>query len=135
MWRMIFLGLLGVALVGLAYIRLAPSDPARWHQAIEARSSETLAGGAVRVVPGGAAELQKLVTAMQGVERTQFLAGSVEEGRVTFVTRSRVFGFPDYTTLEASDGRVRAFARLRFGQSDLGVNANRLERVFAAAGL
>ena len=69
---------------------------------------------------------------MRGLPRTQVLDGSVEDGRVTYVTRTRVIGFPDYTTLEYSNGQLKAYARLRFGQSDLGVNRERLERLFAA---
>ncbi|HHB81701.1 MAG TPA: DUF1499 domain-containing protein, partial [Aliiroseovarius sp.] len=45
---------------------------------------------------------------------------------MTFVTRSRLWGFPDYTTIAYADGRITIFARLRFGRSDLGVNAARV---------
>jgi uncharacterized protein (DUF1499 family) len=55
----------------------------------------------------------------------------VEEGRITYMTRSLVFGFPDYTTVTtvpAGDGaQVVAYGRLRFGSSDMGVNRERLE--------
>ena len=41
------------AFVGLmAYIRLAPSDPARWHVMPDQMQDETLPGGAMRVIPG-----------------------------------------------------------------------------------
>lgn len=124
-----------VFLAAVAYVRLAPSDPERWHTPVAAQQDADLVVGAVRVAMGDKEALARLATAMGAVARTELLAGSVEEGRVTYVTRSRVFGFPDYTTIEAADGQVRAFGRLRFGQSDLGVNAARLDRVFAAAGL
>jgi hypothetical protein len=126
---------LAVIAAVMVYIRVAPSDPARWHQPVEAEVSADLAGGAVRVVEGGPAELARLAQAMTAVPRTQVLAGSVEAGHITYVSRSRIFGFPDYTTFEVRDGQVRAYARLRFGASDLGVNAARLDGVFAAAGL
>ncbi|MEM6890746.1 MAG: DUF1499 domain-containing protein, partial [Pseudomonadota bacterium] len=127
--------LLFVTVGVMAYIRLAPSDPARWHVPVAVRETTDLADGAVRVVPGGQAELHRLAQAMAAADRTRVLSGTVVDGRITYISRSRVFGFPDYTTLETSDGEVRAFARLRFGGSDLGVNAARLDRVFAAAGL
>lgn len=120
-----FLALLLVAL--LLYVRLAPSDPERWHRPIETATDTDLDGGAVRVIAGDEATLAQLDTAMRALPRTRLLAGSVGEGRITYVTRSKVVGFPDYTTMELQDGEVRLFARLRFGKSDLGVNRKRLE--------
>jgi uncharacterized protein (DUF1499 family) len=68
--------------------------------------------------------------------RTVRLAGSPDEGRITYVSRSRVFGFPDYTTVSAiaDEGGTRLVihARLRFGQSDMGANAARVGRWLAA---
>ena len=56
------------------------------------------------------------------------------EVMITYVTRSRLIGFPDYTTVEAKDGMVTVFARLRFGRSDLGVNRRRVEGWIKALG-
>ncbi|MEM9973051.1 MAG: DUF1499 domain-containing protein [Pseudomonadota bacterium] len=125
--------------VGLAaFIRLAPHDPARWHLAPDLPGE----GDAVREAPGGHAAavvtelrpqdaLERIDAAARDTPRTTRLAGSVEEGLITYVTRSRVWGFPDYTTVAATphpDGaRVVVDARLRFGQSDLGVNRARVE--------
>ncbi|THH38436.1 DUF1499 domain-containing protein [Aliishimia ponticola] len=111
----------------LAFIRLAPSDPARWHQPVTAQADKDMASGAIRVLPGDAATLARLKEIALQTPRTEVLAGSVEEGRITFVTRSKVMGFPDYTTADLQDEQLRLFARLRFGKSDLGVNAKRLE--------
>jgi uncharacterized protein (DUF1499 family) len=47
---------------------------------------------------------------------------------VTYVTRSRVMGFPDYTTVRQAGDMVEIYGRLRFGKSDLGVNAARIDR-------
>jgi uncharacterized protein (DUF1499 family) len=55
------------------------------------------------------------------------LAGSVEEGRMTWVARSALWGFPDYITAEAGPKGLAVWSRLRFGRSDLGVNRARLE--------
>jgi uncharacterized protein (DUF1499 family) len=51
----------------------------------------------------------------------------LREERLTYVTRSRWIGFPDYTTIEQDGDVIKLYARLRFGQSDLGVNKARLD--------
>ena len=124
----------GLVLVvaGLVYVRFAPSDPDQWHVAVEGDADADYPGGALRVVSAEPATFEAADAYMQALPRTQVLAGSVEAGRVTYVTRTRVIGFPDYTTLEYADGTLKAFARLRFGQSDLGVNRERLEGLLAA---
>ena len=117
-----------VLVVGMmAYIRLSPTDVARFHKPITATADEVRAGGAVRVIPGDGETFARLEADLGALPRTHRFAGSSEEGLVTYVTRSLVFGFPDYTTLQLVDGQIRMFARLRFGNSDLGVNAARLE--------
>lgn len=65
--------------------------------------------------------------------RTELLAGSVDDGMVTVVVRSRVFAFQDYITAQAvpEDGatRLHVAARTRYPRaSDWGVNRNRLEQ-------
>ncbi|WP_300055416.1 DUF1499 domain-containing protein [uncultured Roseobacter sp.] len=129
---MVLWALIGVIVAAMAYVRLAPIDPARWHQPVERGETTHLAGGAVRVIPAEEGTLQAVDQVMRGLPRTQVLAGSVAEGHITYVTRSAVFGFPDMTTVELRDGEIRMFARLRFGASDLGVNRKRLEGVIAA---
>ena len=59
--------------------------------------------------------------------RTEVLAGAPSEGRVTYITRSMWFGFPDYTTVQLEDDGLEIYGRLRFGQSDQGVNRARVE--------
>jgi hypothetical protein len=121
----LWLGLVLVAIVaGMAYVRLAPSDPARWHAMPENLAPGDLAGGAVRVVPGDLAALDAIIRA---TPRSRVLAGDVAQGMITYVTRSRVFGFPDYTTVRQAGERLEIYGRLRFGKSDLGVNAARID--------
>ena len=138
------LAVLALAVAGGAYVRLAPSDPAVWH--VDPRTGQAGAGAATAGVETPliyAAEpdalLERLDGIAMGTARTQLLAGSVAEGRITYITRSALAGFPDYTTVAVEalpDGgtRLYMFARLRFGQSDLGVNAARLEAWRAALG-
>ena len=111
----------------LAYVRLAPHDVDRHHRPIEQDRLRDGPGQAVRVRPAEPGLLARADAELAGFKRTKRLAGSVEEGRVTYVTRSRIFGFPDYTTLEERDGQLRMRGELRFGKSDMGVNAKRLE--------
>lgn len=125
----LFIGL--VIAIG-AYIRLAPSDPARWHVAPRAEVNKDLKGGVVRVVEAGPDGLAKLDTIIRAAPRTSVLAGSVADGMITYVTRTKVFGFPDYTTVQQDEGILRINARLRFGRSDFGVNRDRVDGWLAA---
>lgn len=134
------LGLLvlaGLAVALSAYVRLAPSDPGMWHAMPGAITNRDFPGGAMRVVGAGENGLATLDAIIRETPRTQVLAGSVGEGMITYVTRSAVFGFPDYTTVRQTGPQIELYGRLRFGASDLGVNAVRLDRwlaVFAERG-
>jgi len=116
----------------LAYIRLAPHDNARWHRgAPEASLGETtLDGGYIwraDVGADGPAKLAKLDQIIRNEPRTELLTGSVQDGQLTYVTRSKVMGFPDYATVTLEDGVLEIYSRLRFGKSDMGVNAKRVK--------
>jgi hypothetical protein len=71
-----------------------------------------------------------LVDIALATPRTRVLAGSVGEGRITFVTRSRVMGFPDFTTaavMQSDAGpHVCLYGRQGIGEYDWGVNAARV---------
>lgn len=108
-----------------AYIRLAPSDPALWHLAPEGEDRD-LKGGVVRVVETGSEGLTQFDRIARATPRTSVLAGSVEEGMITYITRTKVFGFPDYTTVQQDGDTLRIYARLRFGRKDFGVNRDRV---------
>jgi len=129
--------LLMVALSGLVYIRLAPDDVALVHVAPPSGAtpdSPVIGQGSALFVADFNADpeqmWQMLQQVIQSTPRTKYLAGSVKEGMITFVTRSVVFGFPDYTTITVTQNeqgsRVTLFGRLRYGRSDFGVNAKRL---------
>lgn len=132
-------GLLVLIVVGFGlYVRLAPSDPARWHVAPPpaATSECNVEQGkgdarATCVRPGApAALLSRLDEIAMATPRTTRFAGSPDEGRITWITRSSLWGFPDYITAEATPASagttLTLHARLRFGSSDMGVNAARL---------
>ncbi len=125
----VLLGLVLLAAVaGALYIRLAPSDPARWHRMPDSFTPGDAPGQAMRRVEAGEDGLARLHRIVMDTPRTTVLAGSVADGMITYVTRSAVMGFPDYTTVRRTDGQIELYGRLRFGRSDLGVNAARLDR-------
>jgi uncharacterized protein (DUF1499 family) len=120
-----------VLVAAALWVRLAPTDAARWH-------SDPLQGAAglnshvakafVALPPADA--LSALDTVALATPRTLRLAGSADEGRITWITRSALWAFPDFTTASAvPDGQGASLvihARSRFGVSDMGVNAARV---------
>ena len=128
--------LLGAAILAFAvWVRLAPSDTAVWHVAPGAKGQwdivQALTGAAslrLSAAKGAPADLLARLDALAlATPRTTRLAGTVAEGRITWVTRSALWGFPDYTTAEARADGLYIEARQRFGREDMGVNAARLQ--------
>ena len=138
-----------VTILGLmAYVRLAPTDPGLWNIDIAKApgvdwTAVPAASGQVVVLPNGAlatisvtpdqaqATLARLDAVALTSPRTKRLAGSTAEGRMTWETRSKLWGFPDYTTAQITaqttgTGSLQIYARQRFGSQDKGVNAARL---------
>lgn len=131
-----------IIVVGFAaYVRLAPADVDVWHQRAEgAEMGETVLSNRYiwreAVADEGGGKLSRLDGVIMATPRTTRLAGSLEAGQITYVTRSAVMGFPDYTTVGIYDDQgvpyIEINARSRFGSSDLGVNASRVKRWLAA---
>lgn len=129
--------LLMIAISGLIYIRSAPHDTDGVHVAPPTGATPehpVLKPGSAlfsRLFDTPAADsLKRLNDIALATKRTRILAGSVETGMITYVTRSRGFGFPDYTTVQAvsedTGSRITIYGRLRFGKSDFGVNRQRI---------
>lgn len=125
--------LLLVAVVALlAYIRLAPSDPAIWHIALDPRPAilgipspddvVTQRNGAYMDLPAASFAALKSIAAVTA--RTQILTETPDH--ITWITRSKLIGFPDYTTAQLTPKGLIVYARQRFGGEDWGVNAARL---------
>ncbi len=110
-----------------AYFRLAPTDPAVWHEMPAGATESQTANSVTRTVAAGADGLGRLDRIIRHTPRTRHLAGSLEQGTITYVTRSAVFGFPDYTTVLQNDDGLTIYGRARFGHSDFGVNRTRVE--------
>ena len=142
---MLFWIILAIVVAFAIYVRVAPSDAARWHKQAQPAGVEPvkLTKGYIwrKVVEGdGSAELAALTAVAEADPRTTVLAGSAADGQVTFISRTAVIGFPDYTTMgiyTMPDGTryLEVYGRLRFGRSDLGVNTKRIKGWLAAAQL
>ncbi|WP_170774445.1 DUF1499 domain-containing protein [Ruegeria lacuscaerulensis] len=132
MKKMVVWVLVGAVVALWVYIRLAPSDPAQWHIPLTATADTNMQGGVIRIVETGPEGLARLDDIAQATPRTTVLAGSVNEGMITYITRSKVIGFPDYTTVQQDGDTLRIHARLRFGRSDFGVNRDRVDEWLAA---
>ena len=82
--------------------------------------------------------LQAFDTVASGAPRTERLAGSPEEGWITYVQRSRIFGFPDFVSVRAvgvpGGSALIVWSRSRFGYGDFGVNRARVESWLAGLG-
>jgi len=130
---LIILGLAVLSVAAMLYVRLAPVDQDAWH--VNVFETPTRTYGAARRDIHDPREAVALLTIAQDVAlqtpRTKVIAGSSEEGHITFETRSKIFGYPDYTTFStrphsAGGTELAAYGRARFGRSDLGVNERRL---------
>ncbi|MBN2758918.1 MAG: DUF1499 domain-containing protein [Rhodobacteraceae bacterium] len=146
MLKLILAALLVVVVAGMGWVRLAPHDAARWH--LDPRRVARPASPnffLLRMGDGDApaplfdmtpADLAERVHNVATAQGAKLLAGRVADGHMTYLSRSRLMGYPDYTTVliePAGDGAMMtAFARARFGYSDMGVNRARLEGWIAA---
>lgn len=114
----------------MAYVRLAPHPAEVFHRTYPAKPAGDypMEGGfeAVLEVSDPVFTLAYLADAARAAPRTRVLAGSVEEGHISFVTRSLLWGFPDTTNIWINEGRVHIRGHLRFGRSDMGVNEARI---------
>ena len=112
----LLLPLLVLVVVFATYIRLAPSNPDRWH-VDPSVASDPGSSGVLRKVTSDLAAFDAII---QTAPRVMVLAGAVSEGHITYVARSRVLGFPDYITVKQVGPELVILSRLRFGKSDLG---------------
>lgn len=124
MWIIVIV--FAVVLGFAAWVRLAPSDEAVWHVDPMVTVDQDMPGGVRRRVEADAAAFAMLHAIVLETPRTEVLAGGLDEGRVTYITRSKVMGFPDYTTVQLTGDVLEIYGRLRFGMSDLGVNKARV---------
>lgn len=147
MLRIVFGIVVLLALGLMAYVRLSPNDPARWHVDPLTAGAPGLKNGYLLRPSGGdavapvyamtPADLAAKIDAVaRAWPRTRLFAGDPAQGWMTYITRTRIMGYPDFTTvkvLPAPGGATfAAFARARFGEGDFGVNKDRLTGWLAA---
>ncbi len=129
--------LLMIAISALVYVRMAPHNLGLVHVVPPTGATPD----APVIGDGSALFLQvfdsqpktvwaNISTVISNTPRTKQIAGSQDAGMISYVTRSRIFGFPDYTTVLVTEiggkTHMQMFGRLRFGRSDFGVNGARL---------
>jgi uncharacterized protein (DUF1499 family) len=138
------LGLL--AAVALAvYMRQYPMPAERWHVDPAAvaprdgsRNSYLSRGQDAPRLTGTPLEVAMRLDQAAKEDRAVLIAGDPASGHMTYVARSRVFGFPDAVSIrlheEGDATRVDVFSRSAVGDYDWGVNRGRVMRWIAAAG-
>lgn len=132
-----------VTVAAAVYVRLAPIDAARWHVDPEGVTPPStpnftlLAGAEAVTLPVPALAVAGRLQEVAEADGAQVIAGSLGEGFVTYVVRTRLMGYPDFVTIrlvpEDDTTRLHIFSRSRYGQSDLGVNTARVQRWLTAA--
>ncbi len=141
---LVLIALVVVAVVAAAvYFRSAPLDAAALHvdpAEVTPPASPNFAlmvGSTGHFIQASPEDVATRIAAAAAADGAQVLAGSTEQGHVTYVVRSRLMGFPDVLSLRwtAQDGgtQLDIFARAIYGTSDLGVNTRRAQAWSQAA--
>lgn len=148
MFVIIVIGLLAIAGWGIFTIRTVDHDPAVWHvDPLTVPQSETPNAFRVAVdeltdqpvqmeAPIYEANAQTIAQAFDAFvmaqPRVERVAGSVNEGWMTYVQRTEQLGFPDYISVRFYDlddtgtSTIAVYSRSRFGYGDMGVNEARV---------
>lgn len=135
-----FIVILVLFAAGLLWIRFAPIDRDRWH--VDPADAENPERSGVRFIgreaPRYPGDPDTVLTTFDEIAlsepRTRLLEGDIDEGLLTYVSRSRVFGFADFITVKAvsedDQTKLSVISRARVGSRgyDWGVNAERLDR-------
>lgn len=115
------------------YLRLAPTQPERWH--VDPATAPDPRPGGYRTEATVAGEPEQVLDILVKITgtfaRTRVYAGDAASGRVTFLSHTALMGFPDFTTVSAEkvgeETKLVFLGRLRFGWGDFGVNAKRIK--------
>ena len=129
--------LFAVVALGVAiWVRNIPTPAERYHARFAVPEADRrMPGGFVTVRRTDARGFARLVETIAGSPRTARIAGEVEDGHVSFVTRTRVMGFPDVTNVLRMENGIAIRGHLVVGKGDMGVNRRRIERWLRDAGL
>jgi uncharacterized protein (DUF1499 family) len=142
--KYVILALVALAVFGLGYIRLAPDDVAQWH--VDPQTVKRGPKPNQFVLRDGDGDAESPVFDMSADDLAQVfddyalsrprvtrLAGDPQQLWVTYIQRSKWFGFPDYISVralpaEAGRSALVIYSRARYGGSDLGVNEARIAK-------
>ncbi len=132
-----FLYIVVFVVIALLILRFLPVDVEAFHvdpaEPDPQRSEVRLIG---REAPRYAATASEVLEAFVAIATAdpgvRLVEGSIDEGMITFVARSKVLGFRDFITVKAVDeaegAKLAVLARPRINGYDWGVNAARLDR-------
>lgn len=128
---------LGIAVAAIIVARFIPVDTEPFHEdpaEPDRQMSEVRLIGreAPRFPADAATVLQTLIGIVRRDWNAGLVEGGVDEGMITFVARSPVFGFRDFITVKATDeaegAKLAVYARPRMNVHDWGANTRRLDR-------
>ncbi len=129
-----------ILIAAAAVVRVKPLDPADLHLDPETAQKPSVRGH-ILVREGEEIEppvfnasremlAEKLESIILAAPRTSKLSGELSETYATYVTRSKLWGFPDIASVkiveENGKSRVLVLSRLRYGEADFGVNKARV---------
>jgi len=132
--KLVLIFILLMTATAMLWFRFAPTSPEAWHVDPTTAKDPGTSGALVeaRFAAQPKAVVDAFETVAESTARTRRIAGDPASGFLTYVSRSLVWGFPDYTSIKVvpSDGdgtRVVLYARQRFGGYDHGVNQSRVD--------
>ena len=128
--RIVF-GIVLLLVIAGVWVRLAPLPQGRLtaKPGPEEPGAYKLTGGIKLVVPLSDLPedaLGKLVAIAAATPRTERVGDGMDPA--AFVTRSKLWAFPDIATLWTADGNLHVYSHLVFGKGDMGVNAAKVSR-------
>ncbi|MDJ1007491.1 MAG: DUF1499 domain-containing protein [Paracoccaceae bacterium] len=142
-WLAYIVAAIGILFLGFAaFVRLAPNDPAAVHGdpltdgASGANAAYLGPPEAPVYAAGPEALFAALDAAVLALPRSTRVAAGPGDYHASYVVRSALMGYPDYVSVKAVPAEGGAsyaiWSRSRFGRSDLGVNAERVEALRGA---
>lgn len=133
-WKII-LGVAILLLIAGLWVRVAPLPKSR----LTAKPGPTEPGahpmmGGIKVVrplselpPDAQTRITEIAAATPRTERV-----GTGDDPAAFVTRSKLWAFPDIATIWTAEGNLHVYSHLVFGKGDMGVNAAKVARWFEA---
>lgn len=144
MLKYFVLVVIALAVLGLARIRLAGDDVAVWH--VDPQAVTPTGTPNQFLMRDGTGDADSPVFAFEAVElarvfdeyvlskpRVTRLVGEPEKLWMTYIQRSKWFGFPDYISVRvfpvtSEKAGLIIYSRSRYGGSDWGVNKARVDK-------